>query len=183
MKALTATWLIIPILVWGCSGPKTIISPELEQVSYRVAVLTFASSGFLSSQKFGKFAADELANQLALKKRAFVVDRSVVNAVVAQIGIVSANVVTSEQLRRLAQNLNVQLVVLGEIRNTAEIAGRISERDTHLIITYRLLDPDSGSVLALISHQRDKGQEEGTLIKEMIAEMIDSMGGFKIHKR
>ncbi len=164
----------------ACAGPKATMSPILKQGTYRVAVLNFTSSGFLSSQKFGKFTADELANRMVLRKKAYVVDRSIVNAVVAQKGMRVGNYFTQNDMQNLAENLRAQIIILGEVRNIANIMALTSNRKAHLLITLRFLDPDSGAVLGIISHEKSGRDGEEKIIKEMIQEMVDTMGGFKM---
>ena len=180
MKAIQLILTFFTILVIACGGPKATIAPMLKKVSHRVAVLNFTSSGFLSSQKLGKFTADELAKQLFLKNRAFVIDRGIVNAAVAHNGIASGNFLTQKQLKKLAKTLQTQIIILGEVRNIARNLGSLSQKNTYLIITYRLLDPESGTVLAIISHEKKSSDEVEKLIKDMIKDMVDSMGAFKI---
>ncbi|RMD91956.1 MAG: hypothetical protein D6813_06720 [Calditrichaeota bacterium] len=181
MQRLQAFFCFTMTIILACGGPKATIAPMLKEVTYRVAVLPFNSSGFLSSQKPGTFASGELAKMLFIKKRAVIVDPAIVNATMVKLGLTATSVLPLKQLRNLAKILGVQLVIVGEVRKIdANLDAFFNQKETRIMITLRLLDPENGTVLGIVSHEIRGKDEDEHLIMSLIEKLVDALDGLKI---
>ena len=140
-KKLKLLLLFMLITTAACTCPRATIRSKHETELPKVAVLTFKSTGFLSSQKLGKVTADEVASALVHRAKADVVDRSVVNSIMVKSEITSLDVITASQLQKIAKSIDVQLILLGEIRsiNSGFLGSLSAER--LLMVSFRLVDP------------------------------------------
>lgn len=182
MKTIYPGIAIISLIFLSCRAPTVMLNPQLAEDKMRVAVLTFSNSGFLSGQKFGKFAADEVARQLFLQRKSVVIDRAIVNSTAAHVGIISANVLSQNQIRKLARNLNVQIIVTGEVRSLGLNLDPLKTTTGKLILNFRLIAPDSGIVLGVFTKEIQGAVEEEKLIKEMIKSLVKRMDELKIEE-
>lgn len=183
MKTIYPGIAIISLIFLSCRAPTVMLNPQLAEDKMRVAVLTFSNSGFLSSQSFGKFAADEVARQLFLQRKAVVIDRAIVNSTAADVGIISANVLSRNQIRKLAQNLKIQIIVTGEVRSLGLNLDPLKTTTGKLILNFRLIAPDSGIVLGVFTEETQGTIEQEMLIKEMIKNLVKRMDELKIEER
>jgi len=183
MKTIYAGIATITLIVLSCRAPTVMLNPQLAEDKMRVAVLTFSNSGFLSNQKFGKFAADEVARQLFLQKKAVVIDRAIVNAAVANIGVASTNTLLQTQIQKIAKTLNVQILITGEVRKLGSDLEPFNGKNSKLILNFHLIAPDSGIILGVFTEETQGTIEREMLIKEMIKNLVKRMDELKVRER
>ena len=183
MKTIYHGIAIITLIFLSCRAPTVLLNSKIKDDKLRVAVLTFSNSGFLSSQKFGKFAADEVARQLFLQKKALVVDRAIVNAVTANIGIASTNVLRQTQIQKIAKTLNVQILITGEVRKLGSDLEPFNGKNSKLILNFHLIAPDSGIILGVFTEETQGTIEREMLIKEMVKNLVKRMDELKVRER
>ncbi len=175
--------LFLTMAFISCRAPTVMLNHEIKDDKLRVAVLTFSNSGFLSRQNFGKFAADEVARQLFLQKKALVVDRAIVNAVAANTGFASSNMLHQNQIQKMAKILDAQILITGEVRNLSLDLATFTNKQSKLVLNFRLIDPGSGIVLGVFTKETQGSVEEEQLIKEMIKNLVKRINELKIEER
>ncbi len=186
MKQSKPTLLFIAAVltsIMACSGPKSILAPDLKQKTHRVAVLGFESTGFLGSEKLGTYCANEASKRLFLQKKALVIDRSVVLAAAVSQGITSLSSLSHVQLRELSKALDIDTIILGEIRNINRDLLQFDQPKFHLLLTIRLIDPQSGGIIGMVSHEQKGAGKPEEMISQMVRQAVSSLGDLKLRDK
>jgi outer membrane murein-binding lipoprotein Lpp len=159
----------------GCSSVKARLSPELTRHQARIAVIDFSAKGFSVGQSIGVMAADQFAHHLFLKQKADVIDRALVTSAAADAGILSAGAFSQAQVQQLAKRLNADVLILGEMQNILPATDRLFGQQAHCFVTVRFVDPASGSIAGVLSHEDQGSHGEIQLITKMVTELAGRM--------
>lgn len=176
----TCLLYLVAVIFTACSGPRVTLAPEVKGQKHRIAVLPFKSRGFLSSQQFGAFCADAFARELVHRKRAVVVDRALANAVAVDRRLHSTGTMSRDDLQAFNHRLGVTIVVLGEIQNSQERQLEFGKQPYRLLITARLLDTKTGTIIGVVSHERSGQHDLHHAVSAVIRDMVSSLGDLRL---
>jgi curli biogenesis system outer membrane secretion channel CsgG len=145
------------------------------QDSRVVAVLDFDQQGFISGDKIGGFAADELTTALFINRSLKVVDRALVRAATLQKNL-SPSTMTAEDICGLASALKADLIVLGNItRLDSETTDPQGNGAIHAQLTIRILSAKDGSVIGMATDSISKKGELQAIIGKAVKEMAEDV--------
>jgi len=142
--------IISIILIPGCyTGPDVVVLGDF--TGDAIAVMNFQTQGTFSVPNIGITTADELTEALYLKGKYGVIDRSTVNNTQVQLGIKSTEVISSEDLIKLGQDLKANYIVLGKIVQVSEDEFVKRNSDKQLFISFRIIATATTEVIGMAS--------------------------------
>lgn len=151
MKTITYTIILTLslLMTYGCtskgSSGQTYLREDID-LSYvtRVAILPFENN--TQDEYASKRIRDITATQIMAMDLFEVVDKGVVDSALSEMGIDPSTPLDTPLVKRLAQRLNVQSLIIGTINNIGENRqGSFSYPE--ISITLQLLDGDSALIL------------------------------------
>lgn len=165
--------LAFVLILTGCGGPRAVLNTNFTAAT-KVAVLPFKSVAHMSSRNHGLFCSATLSRELVLQEKAQVVDNSLTNAKLAELGIMNVNLLTNKQLRGLAAELGVDVLVIGELNTWQSENADLSldAGETNFLLTVRFLDPATGLVLGVITQERRGDEQSQKILSSMVKSIV-----------
>lgn len=161
-------------LLAGCGGGAS-SGLLLKDHPRKIAVLDFEPEGFLTGEKLGSFAADELTAALFLQRKFHVVDRAQVKAGVLDANLANGTVATDE-VKKLGQSLGVDYLILGKISRLNENDFAPDERkNLYLQITFRLISTRDGAVIGVFSRRAKSKNEPRRFVSDVLYRMASEV--------
>ncbi len=156
-KLLVLIVILFSCLLPSCSSssyittedPNINISECIDSVN--IAVLPFSKQGPFLPAYIGTLFADKFSDELFLAKKYFVVDKSKIKEVFAELKIKNPSNLNYSEIGNIGSQLNAKYVITGSILQytDTELIGLGSEYK--LKVTCRILSTESGDVVGLIS--------------------------------
>ena len=142
----------------------------------RIAVLDFEQEGFLSGQRLGRFAADELTSVLFIRQGLRIVDRAQIRAKVIDKKI-TATAMGVDEVAQLGRELEADFLILGEITRLDGL-GLDTDEDEEVIsvqVSFRVLTTGNGSVIGIVTKQGSSKRDIKILVADLIKKMSDAV--------
>jgi TolB-like protein len=131
----------------GQSGPDVLLRSDFNGDG--IAVLTFSAQGSFLRSDAGIIAADRFAEEMFLRRRYNVIDRSRVNNVVNDLNIRSGEILSDDQIREIGRRLEANYVVVGKIYQEAEPFQFTENINKKLIVSMRIIDTESTDMVGI----------------------------------
>ncbi len=172
-KIFTLTSVILLFLIFYCSAFNKGNGNVKRTIT--IAVLDFEQEGFLNNGRLNQFASDELTTSLYLKKKAKVIDRSQVTAVLAYRKI-SSSILSTDEIKQLGTALDADYLILGKItRYDEEIFNPENRDELSIQITFRIISTEDGSVTGIVDLKQTKNGDVKSIISDMLNKMTSSL--------
>ena len=142
----------------------------------RIAVLDFEQEGFLSGQRLGRFAADELTSVLFIRQGLRIVDRAQIRAKVTD-NKITPTAMDVDEIIRLGQDLEADFLVLGEITRLDGLGLDADEDEESIFVqvSFRVLTTGNGSVIGIVTKQGSSKRDIKILVADLIKKMSDAV--------
>ena len=177
-QILSISLLYIILCVVGCHTLKQ--SNTNSRISLdgarRIAVLDFEQEGFLSGQRLGRFAADELTSVLFIRQGLRIVDRAQIRAKVMDKKI-TPTAMDVDEVAQIGRDLEADFLILGEITRLDGL-GLDTEEDEESIfvqVSFRVLTTGNGSVIGIVTRQGSSKRDLKILVADLIKKMSDAV--------
>ena len=166
-RAALASTLLLLVGLGGVPGP---LAGQDQRV--RVAVVDFAnnSSWTYWGPQLGAAAANQLAGELLRSGEFVVVERSRLEAVMAEQALGQSGAIDASTAATLGELLGVQAILTGavtqfslETRSTGFGPARVTRTEAESVLDARLVDTSTGEVLVAVEGSGDKQLTSGAL--------------------
>ena len=170
--------LLSCLLIAFCShcayAPFSTVNSQMVMEDARViAVLNFEQDGFMAGEKIGGFAADELTSALFLNRKAKVVDRSNVRAVLSK-NEVTQPAFESKDIEQIGRLLDTDFIILGKIIRLSGDTPIPEDNPRMMIqIVFRILAVRNGTLIGVVENKKTCSHEIQQCIQQMIREMAE----------
>lgn len=164
----------IALLAAACATPKSRILQPGWPAQPRLAVLHVSVVG-LQAGSASKLAEDALSQEFFIQQKGEIVEPGLVRAAAHDAGLSSASIFNLAQLKEVGQRLNVQGVIIGEIRNLGQGGPQMAGSNQHLFASMRLVDCANGRVIAVVSREKKTSAEPKEAVISLIRELVGDL--------
>ena len=136
-----------------------------------IAVLDFEYNGQFLTKKIAKTAADILSEDLFVKNRINIIDRSMVNEYLDRYKSTKREKFSKTDFQNIGNELNATYLILGTIQSYGSIEEYHESHTNKINVTIRIISTATAEVVGIIKHSGKSKRTMDELIRKVIEEM------------